>query len=113
MPPPSPLAIATSAVTRLVKEEASYHKELEHQLASIAKLEQGGGDENAEFQLKQEKRAVDETKAIFPQLKERIKDALAKLEQQLEQDKGQSSSEEVTKAKDAVAAGSTAIRETS
>lgn len=54
MAPPSQLMIATSSVNRLVKEEASYHKELEQQQASIAKLEQGGGDENAEFQLKQE-----------------------------------------------------------
>ncbi|KAK1079211.1 tubulin folding cofactor A, partial [Friedmanniomyces endolithicus] len=54
MAPPSQLAIATSVVNRLVKEEASYHKELEKQQASIAKLEQGGGDENAEYMLKQE-----------------------------------------------------------
>jgi len=55
MPPPSQLAIATSSVSRFVKEEASYHKELEQQQARIAKLEQGGDeDENAEFQLKQE-----------------------------------------------------------
>jgi len=54
MAPPSQLAIATSALNRLVKEEASYHKELEKQEASIAKLEQGGGDENAEYTLRQE-----------------------------------------------------------
>lgn len=55
MAPPSQLAIATSAVNRLVKEEASYHKELEQQQARIAKLEQGGNDdENADFVLKQE-----------------------------------------------------------
>ena len=55
MAPPSQLAIATSAVNRLVKEEASYHKELEQQQARIAKLEQGDNDdENAEFVLKQE-----------------------------------------------------------
>lgn len=54
MPPPSQLMIATSSLNRLIKEEASYHKELEQQQASIAKLEQGGGDENADFQLKQE-----------------------------------------------------------
>lgn len=54
MPPPSQLSIATSTLNRLVKEEASYHKELEHQQASIAKLEQGGGDENADFQMRQE-----------------------------------------------------------
>lgn len=99
MAPPSQLAIATSAVNRLVKEEASYHKELEQQQARIAKLEQGGGDENAEWTLKQEvsnlvldarcltdhlqKRAIEETKAMFPQLRTRIQDALAKLEQQL------------------------------
>lgn len=57
MGPPSQLAIATSVVNRLVKEERSYHKEMEHQQSSIAKLEQGGGgDENADFTLRQEVR---------------------------------------------------------
>lgn len=55
MPAPSPLAIATSSVQRLVKEEASYHKELSQQEARLAKLQANeGGEENAEFQLKQE-----------------------------------------------------------
>jgi tubulin-specific chaperone A len=55
MAPPSQLAIATSAVNRLVKEEASYHKELEHQQARIEKLKQASSDEeNAEWNLKQE-----------------------------------------------------------
>lgn len=55
MPAPSPLAIATSSLNRLVKEEASYHKELEDQSARIAKLEAGEGadDENAEYILRQ------------------------------------------------------------
>lgn len=56
MPPPSQLAIATSSLNRLVKEEASYHKEMEQQQASIAKLEQGSNDEdeNADFTLRQQ-----------------------------------------------------------
>lgn len=56
MPAPSQLAIATSSLNRLVKEEASYHKESQHQQDRIAKLEAGdnGDDENAEFTLKQE-----------------------------------------------------------
>ena len=56
MGPPSQLAIATGVVTRLVKEEKSYHQEAEGQRARIAKLEQsdGGGDENHEFTLRQE-----------------------------------------------------------
>jgi len=54
MPAPSKLSIATSSVKRLIKEEASYHKELEQQEERIKKLEQSGGDENAEYQLKQE-----------------------------------------------------------
>lgn len=59
MPAPSPLRIATSSLQRLVKEESSYHKELEQQQARIAKLEAGGGDENADFMLKQEVRQVE------------------------------------------------------
>jgi hypothetical protein len=55
MPPPSQLSIATSSVQRLVKEEASYHKELEKQQARLKNLEANpDGDENAEFQLRQE-----------------------------------------------------------
>lgn len=57
MPPPSQLAIATSSLTRLTKEEASYHAEHEQQKARIAKLEESSSsDENAEFTLKQEVR---------------------------------------------------------
>jgi tubulin-specific chaperone A len=54
MPPPSKLAIATSSLQRLVKEEASYHKEQEQQLKRIAKLEADQSDENAEYMLRQE-----------------------------------------------------------
>lgn len=54
MPAPSKLAIATSSVTRLLKEEASYHKELEQQEARIKKAEQNTEGENAEFQMNQE-----------------------------------------------------------
>jgi len=56
---PSQLQIATSSLQRLLKEEASYYKELEQQKARIAKLENQKPvpeDEtgNREFQLKQE-----------------------------------------------------------
>lgn len=54
MAPPSKLSVATSSVARLVKEEASYHKELEQQEARIKKLETTTGDENAEYSLRQE-----------------------------------------------------------
>lgn len=53
MPAPSQLRIATSSLQRLVKEEASYYKELEQQQARISKINIGD-DENAEFMLKQE-----------------------------------------------------------
>lgn len=54
MAPPSQLSVATSALTRLVKEEKSYHKELEEQKSRLAKFEQEDGDENKEFMLKQQ-----------------------------------------------------------
>lgn len=58
MPAPSPLAIATGVLTRLVKEEASYHKELEKQEARLKKTQESADDEegNKEFTLKQEVR---------------------------------------------------------
>lgn len=60
MAPPTPLAVATSSVQRLVKEEAYYHKDLASQGARIAKLEKDIAeksadlDENADYVLKQE-----------------------------------------------------------
>jgi tubulin-specific chaperone A len=55
MAPPSKLAVATSSVNRLVKEEASYHKEIKQQETRIKNLEgTENEDENAEYQLKQE-----------------------------------------------------------
>ena len=70
MPQPTPLAIATSSLQRLVKEEASYHSELQMQQKRIDRLEsaqttargEGGEEEdesegergNQEFLLKQE-----------------------------------------------------------
>ena len=52
MAPPSQLSIATSSLLRLIKEEASYHKELQEQLARIESLDKE--DENADYILKQE-----------------------------------------------------------
>lgn len=62
MPAPSPLAIATSSVQRLVKEETYYHKELSGQQVRVDKLEtqinerSADLDENAGYMLKQEVR---------------------------------------------------------
>ncbi|MCJ1368511.1 hypothetical protein MMC16_007655 [Acarospora aff. strigata] len=114
MAPPSPLSIATSSVLRLVKEEASYHKELQQQEARIKKLQTETGDENAEYQLRQERKAVEETKAVFPSMRERIANALAKLENELEVVQGsgkEANEEEVTKAKDAVAKAKISYKE--
>ncbi len=55
---PSQLQVAISSLKRLLKEEASYYKEQEHQETRIAKLEKDETDEdgNREFTLKQEVR---------------------------------------------------------
>ena len=76
MAPPSKLAIASSAVQRLVKEEASYHKELEQQQGRIHKLESGSGDENAVYQLKQEVCEYCASKSVSPANRVRQKQAL-------------------------------------
>ena len=63
MPPPNPLSIATSSLARLIREEASYHKEQEQQEAAITTLEtqsedkENEGEEgNREFTLTQQVR---------------------------------------------------------
>ena len=58
--------------------------------------------------------AVDETKAVFGPLKKRTADAVAKLEEQiaLSESGGAVSSEELTKAKEALKSGQEAVDET-
>ncbi|MCJ1383279.1 hypothetical protein MMC17_006392 [Xylographa soralifera] len=112
MAPPSQLSIATSSLVRLVKEESSYHKELQGQLARIENLDEG--DENAEYILKQERKGIEETKAMFPELRDRIKAAMERLDLQLEaaQEAGSNSNtEEISKAKEAMAQAKSSYRE--
>ncbi|KAI9675214.1 MAG: hypothetical protein M1829_003574 [Trizodia sp. TS-e1964] len=105
MPPPSQLSIAISSLLRLVKEEASYHKEMVQQEQRLQKLEQStDADEeegNREYEIKQQKQALQETKAIFPPLRQRISESTEKLEIILRSDEGLPE-EEVVKAKDAL-----------
>lgn len=55
MPAPSRLQIATSSLERLLKEESSYHKELEQGKARVHRLEgEKSTDDNAEYMIRQE-----------------------------------------------------------
>ncbi|KIV77410.1 hypothetical protein PV11_09207 [Exophiala sideris] len=106
---PSQIQVASNALERLLKEEKSYYKEHEQQEARIAKLEKesGGEDEdgNKEFQLKQERQALEETKKVIPTLRERIVNAREKLESVLDnaanEDERNSAVELLKKAKEA------------
>ncbi|KAF4218055.1 putative tubulin-specific chaperone Rbl2 [Aspergillus novofumigatus IBT 16806] len=116
MAPRSQLEIATSSVERLVKEEASYHRELQQQTERIQKLEsqEAGEDENREYMLKQERLALEETKKVLPSLKQKIDEAVAKLESLLAEEgkKGpESNVEQITAGKEAIAKAKTAKRE--
>ncbi|KAL9128030.1 MAG: hypothetical protein Q9175_007617 [Cornicularia normoerica] len=84
MAPPTPLSVATKSINRLLKEESSYRTELVNQQQRVEKLQAGGGTEevagNTEFRLRQEKQAIEETKAVFGPLRARIAGAVEKLE---------------------------------
>jgi len=59
MPPPSPIAIATSSLTRLTKEESSYRTELASQQKRLQSLQASTApdeDGNRDFQIEQEVR---------------------------------------------------------
>ncbi|KAK1994678.1 tubulin-specific chaperone Rbl2 [Colletotrichum falcatum] len=112
MAPPSQLTVATLSVTRLLKEEISYEKELVQQKAKVATLEaeikDGKPDEdgNREYMLRQLKLAVEETQKIFPSLRTRVEDATAKLEEQIAlAESGGASPEELETARLALAKG--------
>ncbi|QQK40099.1 Tubulin binding cofactor A [Penicillium digitatum] len=118
MAPRSQLEITTSSVTRLVKEEASYHKELQQQYERIKKLEAdtAGDDENREYTLKQEHMSLEETKKVLPTLKEKIVQTVANLEALITEEgkKGpESNVEHITAAKEAIAQAKVAQREIS
>ncbi|KAJ5752169.1 hypothetical protein N7520_009086 [Penicillium odoratum] len=118
MAPRSQIEIVTSSVIRLVKEEASYHRELEQQTERIKKLEsnQDGDDENKEFLAKQEHLALEETKKVLPSLKKKIVESVKEL-QALITEEGKKGAESnvahITAAKDAIAKALTAEREIS
>ncbi|KAJ5365102.1 Tubulin binding cofactor A [Penicillium concentricum] len=118
MAPRTQLEIATSSVIRLVKEEASYHKELLQQAERIKRLEADttGGDENREYTLKQERMSLEETKKVLPTLKEKIVQAVANLEALIVEEgkKGMDSNvAHITAGKEAIAQAKTAEREIS
>lgn len=109
MPPPSPLTVSTSAVLRLIKEESYYHSELARQKSKIAQLEANpGDDDNAEWNIKQQKAALGETVAVFTPLYKKIGDAVARLEEQIafkEREQPGELPEELEKAREAVRKG--------
>ncbi|KAI0442299.1 putative tubulin-specific chaperone Rbl2 [Xylaria telfairii] len=112
MPAPSPLVIATQSVQRLVKEDSYYRKELAQQSERVEKLDASlkassdSDDGNAAFILKQEQKAVEETRAVFAPLRERIVEAVRRLEEQIATAEAESApAAEITKAKEALTLG--------
>ncbi|KAI1183334.1 tubulin binding cofactor A [Nemania serpens] len=112
MPAPSPLAIATQSVQRLVKEESYYRKELAQQSERVKKLEAelqaspDSADGNATFMLKQEQKAIEETRAVFAPLRERTLEAVQRLEEQLATAESESAAaDEIAKARETLKLG--------
>lgn len=87
-PGPSKLHIATQALFRLIKEEQSYHKELKQQKQRVERLKADftngvNIDENSEYIIRQEERAIAETEAIFSPLHEKIKEGMRSVQEEL------------------------------
>ncbi|KEZ44316.1 hypothetical protein SAPIO_CDS3282 [Scedosporium apiospermum] len=85
---PSKLHIATQALFRLIKEEKSYHKELQHQKQRVERLkaELAKGinvDVNSEYMIRQEERAIAQTEAVFAPLHKKIEDGIKSVQEEL------------------------------
>ncbi|KAL8890730.1 MAG: hypothetical protein Q9205_004086 [Flavoplaca limonia] len=110
---PSPLAISVGSVRRLLKEETTYRTELTNQEARLRRWESEGDGEddettgNREWAIKQEKQGIQETKAIFGPLRDKLLSAVAGLEdllsskqaEQLSEDEVKEARELITRAK--------------
>ncbi|CCX31681.1 tubulin binding cofactor A-domain-containing protein [Pyronema domesticum] len=82
MPPPTILAIKTSAVKRFINDEAGYHQELAVEQARLEKMEKDG--ESDEYAIAQQKKVVEETKAAIPVVRGKLELAVKELESQLQ-----------------------------
>ncbi|KAK6542574.1 hypothetical protein TWF694_006522 [Orbilia ellipsospora] len=81
MPPPSSLKIKTSSVTRLIKEEQTYHTELDMHVSKLNRMEA----ENADFyEIKTQKAVINDTKQMIPTLREKLENAVEALRLELE-----------------------------
>ncbi|SPN97068.1 related to beta-tubulin binding protein [Cephalotrichum gorgonifer] len=107
----SKLQISTQALLRLVKEEKSYHKELEQDKAAVAALRAelarklANGEtpgENDEYMIGQRDRAIKETEAVFAPLHTKIDNAVSNLEDAVK-DAQDATEEELGNAKKAIA----------
>lgn len=103
MPAPSALAIKTSAVVRLIKEEAQYHKELVADEQRLQKMEASGNED--EYAIKQQKTVVEQTKSVVPALHIKLLTTIESLEQQLETTQEIESADSKKKAEKAIADG--------
>ncbi|TLD25606.1 hypothetical protein PspLS_05504 [Pyricularia sp. CBS 133598] len=104
---PGQLTIATGSVSRLIKEEGYYRKELAQQKEKLAKEKQSLGADagyNDNFMIKQMETAIQETERVFAPLRVKIDEAVRKLEEQiaLSDSDGRSSEEDLKKANDAL-----------
>ncbi|KAH0610049.1 uncharacterized protein LAJ45_07864 [Morchella importuna] len=108
MPPPSALAIKTSSVIRLVKEEASYHKEAAQQKAQVEKLEADGADE---YELRQPKKALEETLVMAPAVRKRLASSLELLQMALDDASEAETAEAKEKAAKALEDGRKVLKE--
>ncbi|KAF8531578.1 tubulin binding cofactor A-domain-containing protein [Trichophaea hybrida] len=104
MAPPTTLAIKTSAVSRLIKEESMYHKELVVEQKRLEKME--ADTENCdEYAITQQKKVVEETKSVVPPVREKLKAAIEVLEFQLQSAPASEPAENKEKASKAIEDG--------
>ncbi|TLS25912.1 hypothetical protein PpBr36_07665 [Pyricularia pennisetigena] len=109
---PSQLSIATGSVSRLVKEERYYRKELTQQKEKLAQEKQSLGPDagyNDNFMIKQMETAIQETERVFEPLRVKIDEAVRKLEEQiaLSESKEHTPAEDLKKANEALESAKT------
>ncbi|KAA8910011.1 tubulin binding cofactor A [Sphaerosporella brunnea] len=100
MPPPTSLILKALSVTRLIKEERHYHKELLHEKQRLQGMR--AAPETDVYAVKQQETVVDETLLVMPTVRMKLAVALEALITQLDAANPADTEETVMNARNAV-----------
>ncbi len=114
MPAPSPLAILTGSVTRLIRELASYKEEEAAEQAKYESMQSSPATD--EYRFRQQGQVLEETKRMVPNVRTNLQNAMKELKDKLASnltngEPGDAPDDPLRQAREALAGAEKAVQE--